>query len=573
MPVHNSDIAAIFNKTADLLEIKGKNAFRVRAYRNAARSIEDLAGRITDMIREGKDLSSLPGVGKDLAGKIETIVQTGDLPLLQQLEDEFPEGIHLLLKVEGLGPKKVKKLYEELNISDIDSLNESLRNAEIRELPGFGKKTEENIRKSLETFQPGESRVTLMKVEELVEDLVDYLEKEKNLHRITVAGSYRRKKETVGDIDILATSSSSNKGMEHFVRYEDVDRVVSKGSTRSTVILRSGLQVDLRIVEAKSYGAALYYFTGSKEHNVAVRKRSVEQGLKMNEYGVFRGDEQTAGREEKDIFEQIGLPFIVPELREDRGEIEAAEEDRLPDLITLDDIRGDLHVHTTATDGNNSLKDMAKAARERGYSYLAVCDHSRHVSVAGGLDENDLAEQIDAVDELNETFDNFRLIKGIEVDILEDGSLDLPDDILQRLDLRVCSLHYKFNLSEKKQTKRVLSAMENPYFNIFAHPTGRLLGERKAYAIDIDTIMDKALETGAVLELNAYPERLDLNDIHLKAAKEKGLKIVISTDAHSTNGLSFMKYGISQARRGWIEKDDVLNTRDAETLLEALGRD
>ena len=573
MPVHNSDIAAIFNKTADLLEIKGKNAFRVRAYRNAARSIEDLAGRITDMIREGKDLSSLPGVGKDLAGKIETIVQTGDLPLLQELEDEFPEGIHLLLKVEGLGPKKVKKLYEELNISDIDSLNESLRNAEIRELPGFGKKTEENIRKSLETFQPGESRVTLMKVEELVEDLVDYLEKEKNLHRITVAGSYRRKKETVGDIDILATSSSSNKGMEHFVRYEDVDRVVSKGSTRSTVILRSGLQVDLRIVEAKSYGAALYYFTGSKEHNVAVRKRSVEQGLKMNEYGVFRGDEQTAGREEKDIFEQIGLPFIVPELREDRGEIEAAEEDRLPDLITLDDIRGDLHVHTTATDGNNSLKDMAKAARERGYSYLAVCDHSRHVSVAGGLDENDLAEQIDAVDELNETFDNFRLIKGIEVDILEDGSLDLPDDILQRLDLRVCSLHYKFNLSEKKQTKRVLSAMENPYFNIFAHPTGRLLGERKAYAIDIDTIMDKALETGAVLELNAYPERLDLNDIHLKAAKEKGLKIVISTDAHSTNGLSFMKYGISQARRGWIEKDDVLNTRDAETLLEALGRD
>ena len=573
MPVHNSDIAAIFNKTADLLEIKGKNAFRVRAYRNAARSIEDLAGRITDMIQEGKDLSSLPGVGKDLAGKIETIVQTGDLPLLQQLEDEFPEGIHLLLKVEGLGPKKVKKLYEELNISDIDSLKESLRNAEIRELPGFGKKTEENIRKSLETFQPGESRVILMKVEELVEDLVNYLEKEKNLHRITVAGSYRRKKETVGDIDILATSSSSNKGMEHFVRYEDVDRVVSKGSTRSTVILRSGLQVDLRIVEAKSYGAALYYFTGSKEHNVAVRKRGVHQGLKMNEYGVFKGNEQTAGREEKDIFEQIGLPFIEPELREDRGEIEAAEEGRLPDLITLDGIRGDLHVHTTASDGNDSLKDMATAAQDLGYSYLAVCDHSRHVSVAGGLDENDLAEQIDAVDELNETFDKFRLIKGIEVDILEDGSLDLPDDILQRLDLRVCSLHYKFNLSEKKQTKRVLSAMENPHFNIFAHPTGRLLGERKAYAIDIDTIMDKALETGAALELNAYPERLDLNDIHLKAAKEKGLKIVISTDAHSTNGLSFMKYGISQARRGWIEKDDVLNTRDADSLLEALGRD
>jgi DNA polymerase (family X) len=573
MPVHNSDIAAIFNKTADLLEIKGENAFRVRAYRNAARSIDDLAGRITDMIREGKDLSNLPGIGKDLAGKIETIEQTGKLPLLQQLEDEFPEGIHLLLRVEGLGPKKVKKLYEELNISDIDSLKKALRNARIRELPGFGEKTEENIRRSLETFQPGESRVILMKVEELVEDLSAYLEKEKNLHRITVAGSYRRNKETVGDIDILATSSSSNKGMDHFVRYEDVDRVVSKGTTRSTVILRSGLQVDLRIVEPKSYGAALYYFTGSKEHNVAVRKRGVDQGLKINEYGVFKGDEQIAGREEKDIFEQIGLPFIEPELRENRGEIEAAEEGRLPDLITLDDIRGDLHVHTTATDGKDSMEEMAKAAQKRGYSYLAVCDHSRHVSVAGGLDENELAKQIDAIDELNEGLESFRLIKGIEVDILEDGTLDLPDDILKRLDLRVCSLHYKFNLSEKKQTKRVLTAMENPYFNIFAHPTGRLLGEREPYAIDIDAVMDKALETGSVLELNAYPQRLDLNDIHLKAAKEKGLKIVISTDAHSTNGLSFMKYGISQARRGWIEKDDVLNTRDADSLLSALSRD
>ncbi len=573
MPVHNSDIAAIFNKTADLLEIKGENTFRVRAYRNAARSIDDLAGRITDMIGQGKDLSSLPGIGKDLAGKIETIVQTGNLPLLQKLEEEFPEGIHLLLKVEGLGPKKVKKLYEELNIGDIGSLKKSLRNARIRELPGFGEKTEENIRTSLETFQPEESRVILMKVEKLVEDLSAYLKEDKDLHRITVAGSYRRKKETVGDIDILATSSSAKKGMDHFVRYEDVDRIVSKGSTRSTVILRSGLQVDLRIVEPKSYGAALYYFTGSKEHNVAVRKRGVDRGLKINEYGVFNGDEQTAGREEKDIFEQIELPFIEPELRENRGEIEAAEEGRLPDLITLDDIRGDLHVHTTASDGNDSLEEMAKAAQKRGYSYLAVCDHSQHVSVAGGLDENELAKQIDAIDELNEGLEGFRLIKGIEVDILEDGTLDLSDDILERLDLRVCSLHYKFNLSEKKQTKRVLTAMGNPYFNIFAHPTGRLLGERGPYAIDIDAVMDKALETGSVLELNAYPQRLDLNDVHLKAAKEKGLKIVISTDAHSTNGLSFMKYGISQARRGWIEKDDVLNARDADSLLSALSRD
>lgn len=572
MPIHNNDIADMFNKTADLLEIKGENEFRVRAYRNAARTVEGLSKQASEMLKHGDSLSNLSGIGKDLAGKIETIVTTGKLPLLQELMDEFPQGIDQLLKIEGLGPKKLKKLYDELGIKDIDGLESAIEEGKLRNLPGFGKKTEENILESLENFSPEDNRFKLVRAEEIVKDLVTYLEKEKSLHRITVAGSYRRRKETVGDVDILATSDSNKKGMEHFVGYEDVDRVVSQGDTRSTVVLRSGLQVDLRIVDPGSYGAAIYYFTGSKEHNIAVRKRGIERGLKINEYGVFKDEEQVAGREEDDVFGQVGLPYIAPELRENRGEIEAAEDGKLPKLITLDDIRGDLHVHTKATDGKSSLEEMAEAAKKRGYAYLAICDHSRHVSVAGGLDEKRLGEQIEEIDKLNEKLDGIRLLKGIEVDILTDGSLDLSDDILKKLDLRVCSLHYKFNLPEKEQTERVLKAMENRYFNIFAHPTGRLIGDREPYKIDIEKIMDRAVDTGCALELNSYPDRLDLNDVYLKAAKEKGCKIVISTDAHSTSGLGFIRFGIGQARRGWLEPDDVLNTTNLDTLIKNLER-
>lgn len=571
MPIHNSDIAEIFNKTADLLEIKGKNQFRVRAYRNAARTVDDYSKKIGDMIKNGEDLSKLSGIGKDLAGKIETIVQTGNLPLLTKLKKEFPEGIHLLLQVEGLGPKKVKKLYDKLNINDIESLKNAVEEGNVRKLSGFGKKTEENILSGIENFHSGNDRIILMRVEQVVEDLVGHLEHEQSLHRVTAAGSYRRKKETVGDIDILATSSSNKRGMERFTSYEDVERIVSKGDTRSTVVLKSGLQVDLRIVGPKSYGAALYYFTGSKNHNIAIRKRGLENDLKINEYGVFKKDQLIAGKEEEDVFKAVDLPYIAPELRENRGEIEAAENNELPELITLKDIKGDLHVHTKATDGENTVEELADAGIERGYSYLAICDHSRNVSVAGGLDENELKKQIDEIDRINENYPEIRIVKGIEVDILEDGSLDLPDKILKLLDLRVCSLHYKLNLSRKKQTQRVVRAMENPYFNVFAHPTGRLLGERKAYDIDIEKIMDRALEKGRFLELNAYPQRLDLHDRHLKTAKEKGLRVIISTDAHSISGLDFMRYGINQARRGWIEKKDVLNTLDTDSLLSILS--
>lgn len=572
MPIHNNDIVDMFNKTADLLEIKGENEFRVRAYRNAARTVESLSKQASEMIEQGESLSDLSGIGKDLAGKIKNIVKTGKLPVLQELEDQFPKGIRQLLRIEGLGPKKLRKLYDELDITDIDGLSSAIEEGKLRDLEGFGKKTEENIKKSLENFSPEDNRIKLVRAEEIVGDLIAYLEKEKSLHKITVAGSYRRRKETVGDLDILATSESNKKGMEHFVGYEDVSRVVSRGETRSTIVLRSGLQVDLRIVSPSSYGAALYYFTGSKEHNIAVRKRGIEKGLKINEYGVFKGEEQAAGREEKEIFEQVDLPYIEPELRENQGEIEAAEKGELPNLITLEDIRGDLHVHTKATDGKSSLEEMAEAAKELGYAYLAICDHSKHVSVAAGLDEKRLGEQIDEIDKINSKVTGIRLLKGIEVDILTDGTLDLSDDILKYLDLRVCSIHYKFNLSEKEQTERVLKAMGNRYFDILAHPTGRLIGRRDAYKIDIEKIMDRAVDTGSALELNSFPDRLDLKDTHLKAAKEKRCKIVISTDAHSTDGLDFIRFGIGQARRGWLEAEDVLNTADLDSMLKKLER-
>lgn len=562
----------MFNNTADLLEIKGENEFRVRAYRNAARTVESLSKQASEMIEQGESLSDLSGIGKDLAGKIKNIVKTGKLPVLQELEDQFPKGIRQLLRIEGLGPKKLRKLYDELDITDIEGLSSAIEEGKLRDLEGFGKKTEENIKKSLENFSPEDNRVKLVRAEEIVGDLIAYLEKEKSLHKITVAGSYRRRKETVGDLDILATSESNKKGMEHFVGYEDVSRVVSRGETRSTIVLRSGLQVDLRIVSPSSYGAALYYFTGSKEHNIAVRKRGIEKGLKINEYGVFKGEEQAAGREEKEIFEQVDLPYIEPELRENQGEIEAAEKGELPNLITLEDIRGDLHVHTKATDGKSSLEEMAEAAKELGYAYLAICDHSKHVSVAAGLDEKRLGEQIDEIDKINSKVTGIRLLKGIEVDILTDGTLDLSDDILKYLDLRVCSIHYKFNLSEKEQTERVLKAMGNRYFDILAHPTGRLIGRRDAYKIDIEKVMDRAVDTGSALELNSFPDRLDLKDTHLKAAKEKRCKIVISTDAHSTDGLDFIRFGIGQARRGWLEAEDVLNTADLDSMLKKLER-
>ncbi|MFP4082150.1 MAG: DNA polymerase/3'-5' exonuclease PolX [Candidatus Aminicenantes bacterium] len=575
MPVHNNDVAEIFNKVADFLDIKGENPFRIRAYRNAARTIGGLSKNVADLVDQGRDLSEIPGIGKDLAGKIEKIVKTGTLPLLEDLEKKMPPELSALMKIQGLGPKKVKALYKDLGISTAEELKKAAEQKKIRKLPGFGEKTEQSIVEEIQRMEETrevKERIKLSVAEQIANPFLDHLKKVKGVKDMVVAGSYRRRKETVGDLDFLATCKKGSRVMDRFVEYEDVEKVLSKGSTKSSVVLRSGLQVDLRVFPEVSYGAALHYFTGSKEHNIAVRRMAVKRKLKINEYGVFKGDKRIAGKTEKEVYKQVDLPYMEPELRENRGEIEAAQEENLPSLITQDDIRGDLHVHTKYTDGHYSLEEMARAAKERGYDYLAVTDHSKHVSVARGLDVKRLGQQIEEIDRLNGNLKDIIILKSIEVDILEDGSLDLPDDILKELDLVICSVHYKFNLSQEKQTQRIIKAMDNPYFHILCHPTGRLINEREPYEVNIEKILEAAKDRGCFVELNAHPDRLDLTDIHSKMAKELGLKLAVATDAHSIDDLDLMRFGVYQARRGWLEKDDVLNTRTWKELKKLLKR-
>ena len=572
MPVHNSDIAEIFNTMADLLDIEGANQFRVRAYRNAARTIGGFSQSAADMVERGEDLTALPDIGKDLAGKIKEIVETGDLGALQKLERRTPSELSSLMKIAGLGPKRVKVLYQELGITTLEGLKKAAESGKIRELEGFGEKTEEAIIEEIEHKGAEKGRIKLIIAEQIADPLVHYLQAVEGVKEVVVAGSYRRRKETVGDLDILVTCKKGSEVMERFVNYEDVKKVISEGKTRSTVQLRTGLQIDVRVVPQVSYGAALHYFTGSQAHNIAVRKMGVREKLKINEYGVFRGEDRVAGKSEQEVYEQVDLPYIEPELRENWGEIEAARQDKLPSLVTLKDIRGDLHTHTKETDGHHTLEEMAAAARDRGYVYLAITDHSRRLTMVHGLNPKRLSKQIEAIDRLNEKMDDIFVLKAIEVDILEDGSLDLPDEILKELDLTVCSVHYKFNLSRKKQTERIMRAMDNPFFHILAHPSGRLINEREPYEVDIERLMEAAKERGCILELNAHPDRLDLTDRDCKMAKEMGVKVAISTDAHRTTDLDFMRFGVGQARRGWLEPDDVINTQSRTQLMKLLQK-
>lgn len=572
MPVHNSEIAGLFDKLADLLDIEGANPFRVRAYREAARTINGYPRSMSDMLAAGEDLTKLPGIGKDLSAKIRTIVETGELPALRKVESRTPAALSDILRIPGLGPERVKALYRNLGIESIDDLKRATRSGEIQKLKGFGKKTELMIRERLEQFSTEAKRTRLNVAEDIATALVAYLKNCEGVKEVVIAGSYRRCKETVGDLDVLVTANKNSAVMDRFAQYDEIAGVLSKGKTRSTVKFRSGIQVDLRVVPQASYGAALHYFTGSKAHNIAVRKLGLKNGYKINEYGVFKGNKRIAGKTEAEVYKKVGLPYIAPELRENRGEIEAGRHKRLPDLITIDDLRGDLHCHTDASDGQNSLEQMVHAAMQRGYGYVSINDHSRHVTVAHGLDKKRVIAQIEAIDKLNAQLDDIVVLKSVEVDILEDGSLDLPDSVLKQLDFTVCAVHYAFNLPREKQTGRILRAMDNKYFNILAHPSGRLIGQRDPYEVDLETVMQGALERGCFLEVNAQPDRLDLTDEACKMAKDMGLRVALATDAHSVNDLDLMRFGINQARRGWLERGDVINCLPLRELKRSFNR-
>jgi DNA polymerase (family 10) len=564
VPVHNADIARVFDEIADLLELSDENPFRVRAYRNAARVVGELGQDVAATLAAGRELPKLPGIGEDLAGKMREIAATGTCRQLEQLRRKFPRGITELLTLPGLGPKRVRTLYRK-RIGSLAQLEQAARAGRLRSIAGFGEKTEARVLEAAAAREGRARRFKLAEAAQYAEPYAKYL-------RATIAGSYRRMKETVGDIDFLVCSEEPAQAIERFVTYPEVKGVMARGTTRAAVRLACGLQADLRVVPRECFGAALHYFTGSKAHNIAVRKLGLARGLKINEYGVWRGQRRIAGETEASVYAAVDLAYIEPELREDEGELDAAHAGALPHLIELADLRGDLHAHTVATDGRNTLSEMARAAKARGLQYLAITEHSRRVTIAHGLDARALARQVDEINRLNARLSGITLLKGIEVDILEDGSLDLPDSVLERLDVVVGAVHSKFDLPRARQTERILDAMESPYVSVLAHPTGRLIGARAAYDVDMLAIVRKAARRGVALELNAHPDRLDLADMHCRMAKGEGALVAIGSDAHSVDGLDVLRYGVGQARRGWLEKADVLNTRPLAQLKRLLER-
>ena len=570
MPIHNTDIAAIFDEIADLLEIEGANPFRVRAYRNAARTVQALGRDAATLVEEGFELTRLPGIGKDLAGKIQEIVRTGRCAELTNLHKRTPAALSVLLKVPGLGPKRVATLHQQLGINTPKQLLRAVRQGRVRELEGFGAKTEQRIREAIEAQLKKKARFLLLTATDYAQPLVQHLKQSRGVKDVIVAGSYRRCNETVGDLDILVTATRSSPVMHDLVAYDEIKEILSHGKTRTTVILKCGLQVDVRVVDRISLGAALQYFTGSKAHNIAIRRLGQQRGLKINEYGVFKGEARVAGETEASVYAAVKLPYIEPELRENRGEIEAARLGKLPKLVRLADLKGDLHSHTRASDGKNSIDEMAQAARTRGLRYLAITDHSKGLAVTRGLDTRTLAKQLEEIDRLNENLKGIELLKGIEVEILEDGRLDLPDAILAELDLVIGAVHGKFDLPGAKQTRRILRAMNHPHFSLLAHPSGRLLEERAPYDVDMTQIIREAGQRGCFLELNAQPQRLDLIDSYCQLAKDEGVLVAINSDAHQPGGFDNLRFGVGQARRGWLEAKDVLNTRSLSALRKLL---
>ena len=565
-PAGNPEIAAALNELADLLDLKNDNPFRIRAYRNAARTVGALGHDIAALVASGRELPKLPGIGEDLAGKIAEIAQTGECSLLRKLRREVPPTIVQLLKIPGLGPRRVQALYRDLGIETPQQLLAAAQAGRIKALPRFGAKLEARLVAAAEQHLQAGHRTMLAQAGAQAERYAEYLRGTPGVGEVTVAGSVRRARDTVGDVDLLAHAEDAGAAMTQFVAYPLVREVLSKGPTRSSVVLQSGLQADLRVVARSAYGAALVYFTGSKAHNIAIRRRALSRGLKLSEYGVFRGRHRIGGDSEASVYAALGLPWIPPELREDRGEIEAAAAAALPHLVARRDLKGDLHAHTNATDGQNTLEEMAHAARDAGLSYLAITDHTHHLAVAHGLDAGALLRQAERIDRLNERLDGFTLLKGVEVDILDSGELDLPGDVLRRLDVVIIAIHSHLDLPPGRQMQRLLRALDHPYVTILAHPSGRLLDQRPAMRADLSSVIAAARQRGCALELNCQPDRLDLWDTHLREAKDQGVPIAIDTDAHGTGAFANLALGIGQARRGWLEPGDVLNTRPLAQL-------
>ncbi|MDY0169748.1 MAG: DNA polymerase/3'-5' exonuclease PolX [Thermoguttaceae bacterium] len=569
----NTEIAAVFEQVADLLEFQAANAFRIRAYRNAARTIHDLPEALAEIAEDPeRSLTDIDGVGNDLAGKIGVLLATGSLPMLDELLSEIPRSVLAILRVPGLGPKRAGAIYNQLGVTTLDQLREACESQQVRALKGFGAKTEQAILKGLDIAAEAERRMLWFQADRHVRAILDHMADCKGLEQLEPAGSYRRRKDTVGDLDFLAVASQAGKAMDRLAAYPGTAEVLVRGGTKMSIRVAPALQVDLRIVPAESFGAAMQYFTGSKEHNVTLRGRAKKMGLKINEYGVFRGEEQVAGRTEADVYAALGLPCFPSELRENRREFQWADAGELPTLVEVSDIRGDLHMHSSWTDGIATIEAMAEAARSRGLEYIAMTDHSKRVTVAGGLDAEQLRRQWSEVDALNSRLEGITVLKGVEVDILEGGGLDLPDDVLAEADWVMASVHYGQNQPRARITDRIIGALENPHVRAISHPTGRMLQQRSAYEVDLDAVFQAARENHKFLELNAHPARLDLDDVACAGAQALGVPIVISTDAHRPEGLEAMRFGINQARRGGLTARDVVNTRSWAEVRDLLGR-
>lgn len=571
--MQNQQIAALFEELASLLEIQGANSFRVRAYRNAARTLENLSESAEEIIETpGRNLTELEGIGKDLAAKIETIVKTNALPQLDELRAQFPAGVSQMLRIPGLGPKKVAALLQELAVKTLDDLKAACASGRVAELKGFGKKTAQTILEGIDQVEQAGQRVLISIASSSADQIVEDLRKLSSVSQVSVAGSCRRRKETCGDLDVLAVAADSGEVMDRLAAHPLVEKVLARGETKQRVRLRSRIEMDLRVVPAESYGAAMQYFTGSKEHNIVIRRRAQDRGLKLNEYGVFRGDEYVAGRTEEDVYAAVDLPWIPPELRENRGEIEQAAQGRLPKLVEVADIQGDLHMHTVATDGVATIQEMAEAAKARGLKYIAITDHSKRVTMANGLDATRLRQHWEEIEKVRGQVSGIEILKGIECDILEDASLDLDDEVLSEADWVIAVLHYGLKQPREQIMQRLLNAIRNKNVDVIGHPSGRLIGSRPAADIDYSTFLKAAAEHGVMMEINSSPTRLDLDDIQAGAAKALGIQIVIDTDSHATNGFETIAYGVGQARRAGLTKDDVANTKSWSEFQKLLKR-